>query len=372
MATDRSSPKPVFHPWLQQALTQAVANRIGFKIRDNDQTSFQEIVLERTQQLGLSRPDTYYHLLEAGTEESAQEWRQLTSKITNTESFFFRDKGQFSLLKHHIFPSLIRRNTGRKTLHICSAGCSTGEEPYSIAILLKELIPDIEDWNLTILGIDVNSAAIAKAQAAVYRPWSFRGLDPAIRQQFFREEDDHYVLDSVIREMVQFQRVNLLGDSFMNLAVPIQDMDLILCRNVFIYLSDSAIQRILHKFYDALCPLGYLLVGHAELHSQDLYPFQVQIFEESITYQRPTNKDKNPGEEGVLHQMGSALKPASSQQQIHQDFDTFLTQNDVAMKQAALALLRQLPGHTKISRLGNLTTAELILQLEQNLNTNDK
>lgn len=360
MAAQKMPNSPPLNSSLQQALIQAVADRCGFKIRKTDQASFRETILKRTQQLELPFPEAYYQLLTSRTAAAEQEWTQLISTITNTESFFFRDKGQFKLLKEQIIPRLLEQNSARRTLRICSAGCSTGEEPYSIAILLKELLPDIESWEVSILGLDINMAAIAKAKAGLYRSWSFRGLDPAVRQIFFTEVNHHYQLNAEIRAMVEFHRINLLQDSFLDLEPAIADLDLILCRNVFIYFDDAAIKTILDKFYQALSPAGYLLVGHAELHNQPLTQFQFQVFEESLAYQRPAGAGHVPPPARQLSPPPSSLSPDQNRQ-----LNTFLTESDAKLRQVSLDLLRQLPAQTKIPRLGNLTAAEIIYQIEQ-------
>ncbi|MEM9486654.1 MAG: CheR family methyltransferase, partial [Cyanobacteria bacterium P01_F01_bin.116] len=253
-----SSTEP-FSPRITQAFTQLIAERIGLTFRKNDQAAFQKFILSRLQPLGFSVPEEYYLLLHDKTDAGHQEWETLITEITNTESFFFRDKGQFSLLKNYIFPKIIEQQSKSKTIRICSAGCSTGEEPYSIAILLKNLLPDLRDWEIKILGVDVNIEAIQKAKTGLYRPWSFRGIDPELQKQFFQETNQQYQLHDDILAMVDFQTGNLLNDSFFNPSLDIQNMDLILCRNVFIYFSQAAIEKTIAKFYDALSPLGYLL-----------------------------------------------------------------------------------------------------------------
>lgn len=358
-----ANPNPSLTPWLRQALIQSVGDRYGFQIRESDQNAFSEIILKRTQKLGLPFPERYYQLLEANTEAGQQEWETLIAEVTNTESFFFRDKGQFKLLREHIFPELIKKNSTHKILKICSAGCSTGEEPYSIAMLLRQMIPDIEAWNVSILGIDINSAALERAEAGLYRPWSFRGIDADVKQQFFKAMGENYQLNGQIQTMVNFQVVNLVNDSFSSLNYPIEDMDLILCRNVFIYFSDAAIKAVLTKFYNALHPWGYLLMGHAELHSQNLDQFQVRLFDESVAYQRAGGRHRQhlaaPSRSPSLPRRSPAPEVPG------QDLAPSLADNDTKMQQVALGLLRQLPGDTRIARLGNLTAAELIRQLEQ-------
>jgi len=348
---------------LRQHFVQLIADQTGLKIRGHDQAVFEQAIAKRLYALGLSFPENYYQLLEAQTSESSDEWKRFIAGITNSESFFFRDKGQFALLKTHLFPDLIQAHQLDKTLRICSAGCSTGEEPYSIAMLLHTLIPDLENWDITLLGIDINSTALDKARAAEYRPWSFRGVDTQMIQRFFHKDGSLYQLTQAVKDMVKFQTVNLFADSFEALDTPVENMDLILCRNVFIYFNDAAIKEVLIKFYEALNPSGYLVVGHAELHSQNLNQFQVKVFEDAIAYQRVTGASNQKPSRTVLRTRKPRLGSVNNGQNLDQQLEGSTTK----LQKTSLELLRQLPGDTKIPRLGNLTAAELISQIEHDL-----
>ncbi|MEM6253190.1 MAG: protein-glutamate O-methyltransferase CheR [Cyanobacteria bacterium P01_D01_bin.156] len=351
---------------LQQAFADLITDRIGLVLRKSDQITFQEFLFDRLRTIGLDGPEAYYLLLNDNTDRCHREWELLILAITNTESFFFRDQGQFNILNNYILPTLIKRNYSQKSLRICSAGCSTGEEPYSIAILLTQLIPDLKNWDLTIFGIDINSKAVEKARAGIYRPWSFRGVDRTVQSRFFRVANNDYQINDAIREMVNFKVVNLVDSSFLDPTLDIKDMDLILCRNVFIYFSDSAIANTLDKFYHALSPSGYLLVGHAELHKQNLDKLHTKIFNESIAYQRPANNNAQAISESIPLQTTSTPKE-NTDNGGKQDLDALFKGSDIKMKQVALNLLRQLPDDSRIARLGNRKASELILQLENNL-----
>ncbi|NEZ57966.1 CheR family methyltransferase [Adonisia turfae] len=353
-------------PELTQAFIQLIVKRTGIIIRENDQAVFKETITRRAKIIGSDSITAYYRLLATETYKSQQEWGSLTTAITNTESFFFRDKGQFNLLRNHIFPDLLKRKAQTKTIRICSAGCSTGEEPYSIAMLLYDLIPNIKDWDLTILGVDINSVALEKASKGLYRPWSFRGIDPEIQKRFFRQANNQYHINDDIKTMVSFQIGNLLDNSSLNPFCYFRDMDLILCRNVFIYFSDAAVKMALDKFHNALAPLGYLLVGHTELHSQNPDKFWVKMFEESITYQRPADTVIKPiaSESLALPQQQLPQATVITEDRL-QVLDDSLEDVSLQMQKTALNLLRQLPGDTRIAKFGNLTAAEIIQQYEQ-------
>ncbi|AFZ43211.1 MCP methyltransferase, CheR-type [Halothece sp. PCC 7418] len=272
---------------LNRKFIRLIEQKTGLRIREQSQDDLQSAILTRRKALKLQSPQAYYQLLAAPTSDSASEWQKLIPSLTNLESHFFRDQGQFQLLRDKIFPELIQRNRGHKTLRICSAGCSTGEEPYSLAITLRELIRDWENWDITILGVDINPMALEKAKAGVYGQWSFRRVEPYIQRHYFQTSGDKFHLSPLIRDLVRFRQVNLYRDSFPTETSPLQAMDLIVCRNVFIYFDPKVVAQILNKFYQVLKPEGYLLTGHAELSGLDLSQFKAQVFPESLIYQRP-------------------------------------------------------------------------------------
>ncbi|MBE9141382.1 chemotaxis protein CheR [Nodosilinea sp. LEGE 07088] len=281
----KKSQKNLLNDWLKSAFIKLIAEETGLEIKKHDQASLDEKFFSRMKAKKISFPDDYYQVLASKTIESRQEWQDLVLSLTNSESFFFRDKGHFNLLKSRIIPELTQRNQQTRTIRVCSAGCSTGEEPYSIAILLNELIPDPDQWNLLILGLDVNSLSIEKAKAGIYRSWSFRGVAPEIKERYFKVVNGEYHIDSEIKRMLKFQTSNLVKDSFPHPNSEMRELDLIICRNVFIYFEKTAISKVLENFYLALKPNGYLLTGHTELYAQNLNQFELKLFDEGSIYQ---------------------------------------------------------------------------------------
>ncbi|MEY2834292.1 MAG: hypothetical protein RLZZ574_3552, partial [Cyanobacteriota bacterium] len=273
---------------LKRAFAESIAQKIGIKIRQVEQESLVQKIELRMKALQLAVPEQYYQLLSLPGAASEREWQHLAELLTNNESYFFRDRQQLNLLKNQIFPQLIKqkREQGNLTLRIWSAGCSTGQEPYSLAIMLKELLLDINAWKLSIFGTDIDLAALSQARAGIYSEWSFRDIEPRIKQQYFEPLGRNYQIERSIRQMIVFQKLNLLSDLFPQLFSNLREIDLIVCRNVFIYFGSATIGKILAKFYDTLRPDGYLLVGHSELAGQNLSRFQAQIFPQSLIYQR--------------------------------------------------------------------------------------
>ena len=278
-------------PTLIELFSQLILTETGLSIRPQDYSNLCQKVLSRVKALKLPDPQAYLKLLQSETVASRQEWKRLIPLITTIESYFFRDQGQIHLLKTVILPELIESRKRTKQLKIWSAGCSTGEEPYSLSILLQQLLPDWDNWNILILATDVNEEALSKARQGVYSAWSFRMVDPELRAQYFRNQGQDWKINSVTHHSVQFFNLNLVKDPYyLPNYKTIQDLDLIICRNVFVYFEKSYITQVMKKFCDALKPGGYLITGHAELQAQDYSElYQAKIFPESIVYQKPQN-----------------------------------------------------------------------------------
>jgi chemotaxis protein methyltransferase CheR len=155
-----------------------------------------------------------------------------------------------------------------------------------LAIVVHELLPPQSNWHIVIVGTDVNKHAIAAARRGIYREHSLRTLDPELRKRYFHQHRGDWELDARFRSMVSFHQANLLTDRFPDSAGTLFEMDLILCRNVFIYFDRSTIAPIIAKFTKTLRVGGYLLTGHAELHDQKPSGLTVHSFPESIVYCR--------------------------------------------------------------------------------------
>ena len=250
---------------LLQQFRQLIATHTGLQIREQEREALGKTLAVRAKSLQLRQPEQYYQLLETGSAQCKAEWKQLIVLLTNQESYFFRDKGQFTLLRDRILPELIKANRERRTLRLWSAGCSTGEEPHSLAMLVDQLLPQRNGWNICILGTDIKEAALEEARLGVYSPWSFRLVEPDLQQRYFKEQQTDYKLDARIRSMVTFRQGNLFKDQFPNTAAGFYDMDLILCRNVFIYFEWTAVSVVIDKFAGTLRDGGYLMTGHLSL-----------------------------------------------------------------------------------------------------------
>ena len=275
---------------LLDELEQLAARRIGLRIPDDAHDRFAGMLHERAAHLGYASLGDYRTFL-AGRQATG-EWEEFARAFTTGETFFFRDHGQFDLLRLRLLPELIARHRQDKTLRLWSAGCASGEEAYSLAMLVDMLLPGGCGWNILILGTDIDSVAIAKARRARYGKWSFRMIPPELQQRYFHLEHDEYVLDERIRRMVTFRISNLVGEPFPDPAPKpdsgseLHGMDLILCRNVFIYFTSAAVFAVAAKLAAALREGGYLLTAHTELIGHPVQELESRLFAEGVVYQR--------------------------------------------------------------------------------------
>jgi chemotaxis protein methyltransferase CheR len=184
--------------------------------------------------------------------------------LTIGETYFFRFFPLFNMLENKILPTMIKDKQEKKRLSIWCAGCATGEEAYSLAILLFNLIPNIAQWKISIIGTDVNPFFLEKAKLGKYRFWSFRGVPEKIKKTyFFKTSSDTYELVPEIKNMVQFTLLNLL-EPFSHTMVWQHHLDFIFCTNVLIYFSQKQIETVIERFYQCLSPNGVLCVSPVE------------------------------------------------------------------------------------------------------------
>lgn len=214
-------------------------------------------------------------------------WETVLEQLTIGETYFFRNAAQFEALQQQVLPELFRRQASLHSLRIWSAGCATGEEPYSLAMTLKGM-PDYDDsWQISILATDINSSFLARAREALYGSWSFRETPAEVRDRFFTAEGSRWRLAPEIRRRVTFARLNLVEDMIPSVINGTCALDIIFCRNVMIYFDEMTIRRVVDRFYRALSPGGWLFVGHAEPQVSVYYQFEVHNFPHTVVYRKP-------------------------------------------------------------------------------------
>jgi chemotaxis protein methyltransferase CheR len=207
--------------------------------------------------------------------------------LTVGETHFFRNRPQFEALERHILPELIERRRPTRRLRLWSAACSTGEEPYSLAILVDRLLGDRSGWDVRILATDINRAALERARRGRYGAWSFREVPADVAAAFFVRRDGGFEVAGRIREAVIFAHLNLAEDRWPSPATGTVDLDLILCRNVLIYFGEELTRRVAAKLHGALSDGGWLLVAPAELSLEVFRRFAVANLNGAVAYRKP-------------------------------------------------------------------------------------
>lgn len=231
------------------------------------------------------------YLLYLNTSKGERCFQKLISLLTTNETFFFRGKAHFDLMEKYIFPELISKEAvSSKTISIWSAGCSTGEEPYSIAILLKKLIYKTDSWNIRITASDIDETPLSKARKGKYSQWSFRGVSTFIIDNCFIKEGDDYKIKEEYKPFVHFTVNNLISDPPPFYGDTNKKFDLIICRNVTIYFDKQTTMSLASKFYNSLRTGGYLIVGHAEHSAENYSLFKTRAFPNAIIYQKMDEK----------------------------------------------------------------------------------
>lgn len=214
----------------------------------------------------------------------------LASCLTVGETYFFREKRAFEVLEQQILPELIATRRGRdQRLRLWSAACCTGEEPYSIAMMLSRLLPDIAEWQVTLLATDINPRFLQKAAAGVFGEWSFREMPDRIKTEYFRRTaPKRYEIADHIKRRVTFAYLNLVEDVYPSLTNNTNAMDVIFCRNVLMYFEPAQAQRVLHRLYCSLVDDGCLLLSACEASQGHSAGFAAVCAPGAVVYRKPS------------------------------------------------------------------------------------
>lgn len=213
-------------------------------------------------------------------------FEHLVETLTIGETYFFRHRPYFDMLEREVLPEIIARRRESKRLRIWCAGCATGEEAYSLAIAVRSVLPDVQDWQVTLLATDLNRAFLARAEAGLYGEWSFRETEPAFKAANFLVEGRRYRIRPELRQLVRFAQLNLAEDGYPSAVSGTAGVDLILCRNVLLYFAQDLTQRVVRRFHAALAPGGWLVLGPSDPRPGLLADFEMHAGEGAVVYRR--------------------------------------------------------------------------------------
>ena len=298
---------------LLQRLSDYLTARVGLQFAKRNWKELQQKMTAAMTDFGFDQVEEFIEGL-LSLSPTQKQIEILASHLTVGETYFFRERRAFEILEQSLLPGLIaaRRKT-EKRLRFWSAGCSTGEEPYSLAILLDKLIPDLKDWNVTILATDINTDAIRKAEEGIYSDWSFRDNPPWFKDHYFEKVDgNHHRLLPRIRKMVNFSYLNLSEDHYPALQNNTNAMDFIFCRNVLMYFSPGQIGLTVERLYRSLLDGGFLIVSPVETALLTHSPFVTVRFRDSTFYKKDVRKTKAVQKVAEQVEKGSIPSPSIS------------------------------------------------------------
>lgn len=261
--------------WSQ--LSEFIADRMGLHFPPERWNDLKRGFAGAAHQFGFADPALCIDWLLSVPPDEKQ-LQVLASHLTIGETYFFRDPQTLAALAENILPELIRTRRDRgQRLRIWSAACCSGEEPYSLAILLHQLLPDIRDWHVTITATDINPCFLQKAMAGIYGEWSFRNAPAWLKQRYFKRTDDgRYAIVPQIRKLVNFAQLNLAQDVYPSLATGTNAMDIIFCRNVLMYFTQPQARKVIGNLAHALVDGGWLAVSPSEA-SRALFPQFINV-----------------------------------------------------------------------------------------------
>ncbi|MCJ2091942.1 MULTISPECIES: CheR family methyltransferase [unclassified Methylobacterium] len=261
--------------------------RTGISFSGKKEYFVEKRLLERIAKTGSDSFKAYFTLLRF--QASGEELQHLVNLMTVNETYFFREDYQFDALVRGILPEITRTRRPGGTLRIWSMPCSTGEEPYSIAIQILEYWSRADEFAIEITGSDIDSRVLADARKGIYGNRSLQRLSPELRKKYFRRlGDDQFEIHEELRGSIEFSIANLSDPIHMHRY---RAMDVIFCRNLLIYFDDTSRRAAVEALYECLVPGGFICLGHSESMSRMSSMFLPRKFGDTIVYQRPIDQD---------------------------------------------------------------------------------
>lgn len=267
-------------------LRDCIYSHCGIFFDTDSKYLLEKRLARRLTSLNMASFRDYYHYLKYNRKKD-QELMDIMDILTTNETYFFREAFQLKAFTDEVIPELLQRksSSGNRSLRIWSAGCSTGEEAYTIAMLLHG-IAALREWRIEIVGTDISQRVLQHARRAVYGKSAFRATDEKYVKRFFVEQGDGFKVCDEIRDIVTISHLNLFDD---NRLAMLGKMDLIFCRNVIIYFDLAAKKRVVESFFTRLHEGGFLLLGHSESLMNVTTQFTLRHFKNDMIYQKPAS-----------------------------------------------------------------------------------
>jgi chemotaxis protein methyltransferase CheR len=275
-----------------ESLRKIVYERSGIYFQDSKKYVLESRLARRLEELEFDSFDQYLMFLTMGPYQQ-DEFQEMFNRITINETSFFRNEPQLDYFEKQFLPRLLEARKSAKSLRVWSSACSTGEEPYTIAIQLhRTLGVRLADWRVEILGTDISEKALTAAQNGRYVSYSMRSLNPLVLKRYFTEQNGYYQIDPTIQSMVRFELLNL-KDALAARRFGVWDV--IFCRNVMIYFDDAMKAHCAKMFYSQLVEDGMLFIGHSETLRNVTVPFEPVVLPQAFAYTKGSSNGNGHG-----------------------------------------------------------------------------
>jgi len=262
-------------------LTAFIYKKSGIKFEDKKRYFINKRLQKRLEDMGMLSVREYLRFLKF--KDDGEEFQSLMNLLTVNETYFFREFGTLEAFAEYGLQEIAEEKLkkGDKTLRIWSAGCSTGEEPYTLAIIVRELLDNVDDWDIEIVATDIDEVVLGKAQDALYDDRSVKDVPDEYYRKYFDSSRGCHIPTSQIRDMVTFEHLNLMDRVTMRKK---RSFDFVFCRNVLIYFDDVSRKQVVDHFYISLNKGGYIFLGHSESVGRITTAFSMKRLGSNVAY----------------------------------------------------------------------------------------
>ena len=258
-----------------------IYKKTGLHYEYNKKYFVEKRIEKRAEALEMETINEYFVMLKFS--QDSTEFYKLINDLTVNETYFFRDFPQLSNFAEEVLPLFVKEKENRKKIKIWCAACSTGEEPYTLSIILQEMLENYEDWEIQLLASDINTEVLQHARIGLYDRRSIKDVPDEYLEKYFTTRHDKYLINLNVRKPITFKKLNLMDEKDIS---NINGCDFIFCRNCLIYFKDESRKSVLSSFYEALNPGGIVFLGHSESVGRISSAYKVQRIGDTIVYSK--------------------------------------------------------------------------------------
>ena len=307
-------------------IANIVRNEIGLNFENNRLDDLERGIISALEEIKIENKAEFIDNLSTVSSIEPLFLKVLSSHLTVGETYFFREQPAMNFFVKRIMPeAILKSKQENRAIKIWCAGCSSGEEAYSLAILINEHFPELPKNSFSILATDISSKAINKAISGKYTEWSFRETPVKIKNKYFEQKDGFWNISPGIKRLVNFSYLNLAKESFSSQIATTENVDIIFCRNVLMYLAPDKIIKAAENFYNSLSNNGWFITSQVELNDEYFSLYNKVYFENGIFYQKneENKKSKSLPYKNYLEQILTKTQPGNikSQRRVSRDID---------------------------------------------------